>query len=135
MSSPHIKHSSGGPFSVKYHIVWCPKYRKNVLIQGIDIRLKALLHKVAENIGATIHALEVMPDHVHIFIESDPTWAPCDIANRLKGATARSLRQEYPALKRALRTLWSRSYYVGTVGHVSDATVRRYIALQKVRAK
>ena len=73
----------------------------------------------------TIHALEVMPDHVHLFVESDPTRCVAEIVNRLKGYTSRVLRQEYPSLRSRLPTLWSRSYYAGTVGHVSATTVER----------
>jgi putative transposase len=78
-----------------------------------------------------IHALEIMPDHVHLFIESDPRWAVAEIINRMKGSTSHALRQEFPSLRSRLPTLWSRSYYAGTVGHVSDATVRAYIEAQK----
>lgn len=72
-----------------------------------------------------------MPDHVHLFIESDPIYSVAEIVNRLKGASSRILRSEFPALRSRLPTLWSRSYYAGTVGAVSDAVVRRYIESQK----
>jgi putative transposase len=134
MSKARYKTSPGAAFSVKYHIVWCPKYRKRVLIDPVDTRLKALLYEIAENIGTVIQAMEVMPDHVHLFVEADATRAPAELANRFKGATSRLLREEFPHLRRVLPCLWSRSYFVGTVGHVSDATVRKYIAMQKVRA-
>lgn len=79
----------------------------------------------------TMHALEVMPDHVHLFIEFDPRWGVAEITNRMKGATSNALRKEFPALRSRLPTLWSRSYYAGTVGHVSEKTVRAYIENQK----
>ena len=66
----------------------------------------------------TVHALEVMPDHVHLFVEGDPTRCVAEIVNRLKGYTSRVLRQEFPGLRSRLPTLWSRSYYAGSVGHV-----------------
>ncbi len=81
--------------------------------------------------GATIHALEVMPDHVRLLVESDPTLPVQFLVNQFKGYTSRVLRDRYPALKSRLPTLWSRSYYAGTVGAVSEATVRRYIHAQK----
>jgi putative transposase len=79
----------------------------------------------------TVHALEVMPDHVHLFLEHDPRWSVAEIVNRMKGVTSRTLRDEFPALRSRLPTLWSRSYYAGTVGHVSEKTVRAYIEAQK----
>ena len=94
-------------------------------------RLRVLLVGKAAELGMTIHALEIMPDHVHLFVASDPTRCVAEIVNRLKGFTSRLLRQEFPSLRSRLPTLWSRSSYAGTVGHLSAATVRRYIASQK----
>ena len=79
----------------------------------------------------TIHTLEVMPDHVHLFLESDPTLCIAEIVNRLKGFTSHQLREEFPFLRSRLPTLWSRSYYAGSVGSVSEAAVRKYIESQK----
>lgn len=123
--------NSGAVFSFKYHLVWCPKYRRPVLEGAIEKRLREVLEDVRAEHGWTIHALEVMPDHVHLFIESDPIYSVAEIVNRLKGASSRILRSEFPALRSRLPTLWSRSYYAGTVGAVSDAVVRRYIESQK----
>ena len=123
--------NSGAVFSLKYHLVWCPKYRRHVLEGAIEKRLREVLEDVRAEHGWTIHALEVMPDHVHLFIESDPIYSVAEIVNRLKGASSRILRSEFPALRSRLPTLWSRSYYAGTVGAVSDAVVRRYIESQK----
>ena len=123
--------NSGAVFSLKYHLVWCPKYRRHVLEGAIEKRLREVLEDVRAEHGWAIHALEVMPDHVHLFIESDPIYSVAEIVNRLKGASSRILRSEFPALRSRLPTLWSRSYYAGTVGAVSDAVVRRYIESQK----
>ena len=123
--------NSGAVFSLKYHLVWCPKYRRPVLEGAIEKRLREVLADVRAEHEWTIHALEVMPDHVHLFIESDPIYSVAEIVNRLKGASSRILRSEFPALRSRLPTLWSRSYYAGTVGAVSDAVVRRYIESQK----
>lgn len=126
--------SAGSVFSLKYHLVWCPKYRKPVLTGAVAKRLRTLLNQKAKELGATMHALEIMPDHVHLFIESDPTKAPAHIAAQFKGYTSHELREEFSWLRSRLPSLWSRSYYIGSVGHVSEATVRRYIAEQKTRA-
>lgn len=133
MATERYKHNAGAVFSLKYHLVWCPKYRKKVLTGPVETHLKELLAEKAAEMGATIHALEVMPDHVHMFVESDPTKAPAHVAAQFKGFTSRALRQEFRHLKTSMPCLWSRSYYIGSVGHVSDATVRRYIEMQKER--
>ena len=125
--------NAGAVFSLKYHIVWCPKYRRPVLVDRVETRLKELVCEIATTRDMTIHALEVMPDHVHAFIESDPRWAPAEIATKFKAVTSRVLRAEFPALRSRLPTLWSRSYFIASVGAVSEATIRRYIEAQKGR--
>ncbi len=95
------------------------------------LRLKEIIAEVAAEAEMTIHALKVMPDHVHLFVEADPTLAVAEIVNRFKGRSSRLMRQEFPALRSRLPTLWSRSYYAGSVGHVSVETVQAYIAAQK----
>lgn len=126
-------HNAGAVYSLKLHVVWCPKYRRPVLVDEIAERLKILLNEKACELGMPIHALEIMPDHVHLFIEFDPRRCVAEIVNRLKGFTSRALRDEFPSLCSRLPTLWSRSYYAGTVGYVSEATVRAYIEKQKGR--
>ncbi len=75
--------------------------------------------------------MEVMPDHVHIFVKTDPTNSPHYIVQQLKGYTSRLLRQEFPSLKTRIPTLWTRSYFCESVGHISEKTVKQYIANQK----
>lgn len=130
MSERYAK-NAGAVFSLKYHVVWCPKYRRPVLEKPVDSRLKALLRQKARELGLTIHELEVMPDHVHLFVEGGPTICVAEIVNGLKGFTSHELREEFPFLKSRLPTLWSRSYYAGSVGSVSEAVVRKYIEDQK----
>jgi REP-associated tyrosine transposase len=123
--------NAGAVFNLKYHVVWCPKYRRSVLVKPVDRRLKALLRQKAAELGLTIHVMEVMPDHVHLFVEGDPTICVAEIVNGLKRFTSHELRDEFPFLKSRLPTLWSRSYYAGSVGSVSEAVVRQYIEEQK----
>jgi putative transposase len=120
-------------FNLGYHIIWCPKYRRQVLVGQVEHRLKELLREKAEQIGVVIETLEVMPDHVHLFIKSSPTNAPHHIVQQLKGYTSRILRKEFPSLKSRLPTLWTRSYYVESVGHISETTIKQYIEDQKNR--
>jgi putative transposase len=123
--------NAGVVFSLKYHVVWCPKYRRPVLVKPVDVRLKELLRWKAEQLELTIHEMEVMPDHVHLFVEGGPTICVAEIVNGLKGFTSHELRDEFPFLKSRLPTLWSRSYYAGSVGSVSEAVVRKYMESQK----
>lgn len=90
----------------------------------------ALIRAKAAEHSWRIVALEIMPDHVHLFVKAHPSDSPSRIANQFKGSTSRILRQEFPHLRSRLPTLWSRSYFVATVGAVSAATVKRYIDTQ-----
>ena len=131
MSDTRYRRSAGSVFSLKYHLVWCPKYRRKVLVGPVADDLRTLLHQKATELEVTIEALEIMPDHVHLFISTDPTEAPQRLANQFKGFTSRMLRLKYPHLCSSLPTLWSRSYYVGSIGQVSEEAVKRYIENQK----
>jgi putative transposase len=123
----------GSVYNLHFHFVWCPKYRRPVLVSKVAIRLKQLLAHKAKELGAEIESVEIMPDHVHLFVSVPPIYAPAQIAFQFKGFTSRMLRQEFPHLKTQLPSLWSRSYYVGSAGSVTADTIRRYIAEQKTR--
>lgn len=123
--------NAGAVFSLKYHMVWCPKYRREVLVPPVDKRRKERLREKAERLHLTIHSMEVMPDQVHLFVESDPRKCVAEMVNGLKGFSSHGLRQEFPALKSRLPTLWSRSYFAGSVGSVTEAAIRKYMAEQK----
>ena len=131
MGSTRYKQHAGGVYTLHYHFVWCPKYRRKVLQGAIAERLKELLHEKAEALGVTVEGLEVLLDHVHLFVAASPTDAPQYLANQFKGYTSRVLRDEFPGLKSRLPSLWSRSYYVGSAGHVSAETIQKYIEQQK----
>ena len=131
MAASRYAKTAGAVFSLQFHLVWCPKYRRPVLTPPVDGRVKALLAAIADEHGMTIRAAEVMPDHVHLFVEADPTLCVAEIVNRFKGRTSRLLREEFPALRSRLPTLWSRSYFAASAGAVSEATIRRYIEAQK----
>lgn len=122
-------------FNLGYHIVFCPKYRRKVLVNGVDERLKSLLSAKANELGITIENMEVMPDHVHLFIRSKPTYAVHFVINQLKGYSSVCLRNEFPWLRSRLPSLWTRSYFVESVGHISEETVRKYIEDQKESLK
>jgi putative transposase len=123
--------SNKAVYNLGYHLIWCPKYRRKVLVGDVEQRLKALLFEKADQIGVTIEDLEVMPDHVHLFVKSSPVHAPHHLVQQFKGYTSRLLRQAFPSLKSRLPTLWTRSYYVESVGHISEATIKQYLKDQK----
>jgi putative transposase len=133
MSDTRYRRHAGSVFSLKYHLVGCPKYRRKVLIGEIAEQLRCLLYEKAQELDVTIEALEIMPDHVHRFVQRDPTEAPQRLANQFKRYTARMLRLRNPPLRSRLPSLWSRSYYVGAIGQVSEESVKRYIEMQKSR--
>ena len=102
-----------------------------MLINGVDKRLKGILNEKAAEHGFTLHRMEVMPDHVHLLLEYDPTHCAAEIVNRLKGYSSRVLGQEFPWLRSRLPTLWSRSYFAGSVSWVTASAVQKYIEQQK----
>lgn len=118
-------------YNINYHLVWCPKFRRPVLDDVVGTRLAELLPECVQKLEGEVLDLVVMPDHVHLFASFPPTLAISQILHRLKGATSHQLRKEFPHLRSRLPSLWTRSYYVGTAGHVSAATIKQYIDAQK----
>jgi len=118
-------------YSCKYHVVWCPKYRRPVLVEGIDERLRVILREVAGETRSEILEMEVMPDHVHVLVEVDPQFGIHLLIKRMKGRSSRLLRQEFPKLKSRLPTLWTNSYFVSTVGEAPPAMLKQYIESQR----
>ena len=115
----------------RYHVVWCPKYRRSVLKPPVDGTLKAILKTVAQDTCSKIIEMEVMPDHVYVLIECDPQFGIHRVVKRMKGRSSHDLRQRYAWLRSRLPTLWTNSYFVATVGSVSLETVKKYIENQK----
>jgi putative transposase len=114
-----------------YHFVWCPKYRRKVLVDQIATRLDKIIRQKAEQLKCKIIALEIQPDHVHLFIQGNPKISPNSLIGQIKGYTSRMLREEFKELKTKLPTLWTRSYFVSTHGHISDKLIEKYIEEQK----
>lgn len=125
------KSNNNVTYSCKYYVVWCPKYRRPVLIRGVDVRLKALIHEVISESTAELLELEVMPEHVHLLVEVDPQYGIHRLIRMLKGRSSRLLRQEFPWLKSRLPTLWTNSYFVSTIGGAPLEVVKQYIENQK----
>ena len=118
-------------YSCKYHIVFCPKYRRKVLREPIAERFKELVLSLQEQYNFIVIEMEVMPDHVHLLLDIDPTVGVNKIVSKIKGFTAHYLTREFPELKRKLPTLWTRSKFIATVGSISLEVVKQYIEEQK----
>ena len=125
-------HSSNNiVYSCKYHIVFCPKYRRKVLVNGVDTRLKELVKSICEEIQVDIIEMEIMPDHVHLLLEVHPQFGIHKAVKTIKGKTSRILRQEFPWLTTKLPSLWTNSYFCSTVGGAPLNIVQQYIENQK----
>ncbi|MDQ6995468.1 MAG: IS200/IS605 family transposase [Mariprofundaceae bacterium] len=128
-----LVHDRTSVHNIGYHIVWSVKYRRKVLVGDVEISLKNILHKIAEDKGFTIHEMECDIDHIHVFASAKPKVAPSYIYKMMKGISARRLFVRHPELKSKLwgEHLWNPSTYIETIGHISENTVRKYIEDQK----
>ena len=132
----NAKSGSHCRYSLQYHLVWIPKYRRSFLVGEIAERLKQILKEIARDYRIQIIAMEVMPDHVHMLIEAPPKYAPSKLAQIFKGISSRRMRQEFlDIIKRYIwkdGTLWAVGYYIGSVSDaVTTDLVREYINNQK----
>lgn len=118
-------------YSCKYHVVWCPKYRRKVLIEQVEARLKELIKKSCFEIEVDIIEMEIMPDHVHLLLEVDPQYGIHKAVKHIKGVTSFHLRKEFKHLTTKLPTLWTNSYFVSTIGGAPLEAVKKYIESQK----
>lgn len=118
-------------YSCKYHVVWCPKYRRRVLEGAVERDLKAIIQQIAKERKAEVIELEVMPDHVHLLVEVDPQYGIHRLVKQIKGRSSRILRSKYKELRSRIPTLWTNSYFVSTVGGATLKTIKQYIESQK----
>ena len=118
-------------FSCKYHVIFCPKYRRPVLIDRVDEKFQKIVLELSKELRFEVLEMEVMPDHVHLLIDCDPQFGIHRIVKRIKGRTSKLLRDEFGWLKSRLPSLWTNSYFVATVGGAPISIVKRYIENQK----
>ena len=118
-------------YSCRYHMISYPKYRRKVLSEPIAKRLKEVVYSLEDANNFKVLEMEVLPDHVHLLLDVDPTVGINIIVSRIKGKTSNVLNREFPELKRKLPTLWTRSKFIATVGSVSIDVVKQYIENQK----
>jgi putative transposase len=118
-------------YSSKYHVVWCPKYRRKVLEGPIAKRCEQVIRQTAKKYRADIIALEIMPDHVHLLVEVDPQFGIHRLVKNLKGVSSHTLRKEFESLVSRLPTLWTNSYFVSTVGGAPLSVIKQYVENQR----
>ena len=123
--------SNTSVYNLGYHIIWCPKYRRKVLINEIENKLKEIIITKCNELDCYVHELNIMPDHVHLFVKTKPTIAPHFLIQQIKGISSRILRNEFKELKRKMPNMWTRSYFIESVGHISQETIEKYIQEQK----
>ena len=118
-------------YSCKYHVIWCPKYRRKVLVGDIAKRLEEIMRKTALKYRAEISALEIVPDQVHMLGEVDPQFGIHRFVKRIKAVTSHVLRKEFVSLRKRLPSLWTNSYLVSTVGGAPLEVIKQYVENQK----
>lgn len=127
------KHTKTTVSLIKYHLVFCPRYRRKIFnIPGVEDRFKELTALECANHDIDILAMECHTDHVHMFVSVYPQQGIPDVVKQIKGATSHKLREEFPQLAN-MPSLWTRSYFVSTAGSVSSETIEWYIKTQKTR--
>ncbi len=122
-----LKSTRHAKFLINYHFIWIPKYRRHILgskevrnIMDIEINKLSKVHDFE------VLAMEVMPDHVHLFISAYPRYSPSQLMNIIKGETGKAIANKFPELK-VKGSIWTPSYFVGTAGNVSAKTIESYI--------
>jgi len=125
------KSNSNIVYSCKYHVVWCPKYRRKVLVGEVESRFKEIIIQACDEVRVDIIEMEVMPDHVHLLLEVDPQYGVHKVVKMLKGRTSKILRSEFKSIKSRLPSLWTNSYFVSTVGGAPLEVIKQYIEQQK----
>lgn len=118
-------------YSCKYHVIWCPKYRRKVLVGLVAQRFEEILKRVALEKNVNLIEFKIMPDHVHLLVEIDPQYGVHKFIKKVKGSTSGVLRREFHFLTTKLPTLWTNSYFVSTVGGAPLKTIKKYIENQK----
>ncbi len=131
MRTEDYKTSNHIVYSCKYHVIWCPKYRRPVLVDEVEERLKQIVRQVCAETKCEIIELEVMPDHVHLLVECDPQFGIHRLIKLIKGRSSFLIRKEFPKVKSRIPTLWTHSYFVSTVGGAPLSIIMQYIENQK----
>jgi len=131
MASDELHRDRTIVYSCKYHVVFCPKYRRKVLVPPIDGRIKELILEKQDEYGYAVIEMEVLPDHVYLLLDVDHRIGINAVVRKIKEYTAHTIRKEYPWVKSRLPSLWTRSRFIASVGSVSLEVVKQYLEEQK----
>ncbi len=126
-----IKTNKNIVYSCKFHVIWCPKYRRKVLVSDVEKRLKEIILSQSIKLNVDVIEVEIMPDHAHLLIEVDPQYGIHRYIKNIKGFSSRVLRMEFKHLTTKLPTLWTNSYFVSSVGGAPLKVIKQYIENQK----
>lgn len=119
-------------YLLNYHLIWCPKRRKKILVGNLKVRLEEIIRQVAKELDVEVLALEIMPDHLHLFVSSNPNLSLPRLVQSFKGKSSHDLRIEFPELNK-LPSMWTHSYFVSTAGNISAESIQKYIEAQSTR--
>jgi putative transposase len=119
-------------YNCQYHVIWCVKYRRKVLVDEVDNRLKEILYQVAQDVRCEIEEMQTDRDHVHLLISCDPQFGIHQVVKRMKGRSSKLLRSEFPHLKSRIPSLWTNSYFIATVGGAPLSVIKQYIRDQQL---
>ena len=128
-----IRRTKHAVYELKYHLVWIPKYRKHILSGEVSEYLKEVFQRIAEGYEFRIDTMQVVEDHVHIFVEAPPRYSPAQVVQVMKSVSAREVFRKFPKLRKQLwaREFWSDGYFVRSVGDkVTADIIRKYIEYQ-----
>jgi putative transposase len=127
------RQSAHAVYDLKYHMIWCTKYRKKILRARIAERARDLIRQICAARNVTIVRGSVSPDHIHLLLAAPPVLAPAKLAQYIKGRSSRHLQAEFPELRKQYwgQHMWARGYFCATVGAVDEATIKAYIENQK----
>lgn len=134
-TNTHYESTRHAKFLLAYHFIWCPKYRRSILDRPevVGTARKVIEARVAE-LGCSLIALEIMPDHIHLSLSAPPRLSPAELAGKIKGGSGSTLAARFPELKKK-GSIWSRSYFCATTGSVSTEVIRQYIESQWSKIK
>ena len=135
MKQEDWKSTGNAVYLTWYHFVWSVKYRRKVLVGAVADTTKEVIADLCNKQGFEIRAIEVMPDHVHLFVSAPPKIPLTQVAKAIKGGSARAIFTRHPELRKQLWKghLWNPSYFVGTAGNVSAETIQKYIEDQTLK--
>lgn len=121
-------------FQCVYHVVWCPQYRAPVIEGEIEQRLKEIIVEVVQEKGAWLKQVQTMPHYVHLVVEVGPQFGVHRLVKAIKARSAGQLREEYPALRSRLPSMWTNSYLVATQGAgAPPSLIDHFVEQQKPR--